>query len=222
MKDKVVPNNSQVKDKKIEVEDRHSISIISNKTKYVTTCNDSLKSNALNVNAVCATCGKCLIDLYHFACVTEMLNDVNARTLGAVVSIRAAAVDVDIEPAELQEVVEVVTTAKLITEVVAAASATITVAALQLTTAAALILTTAPSAARRRKGVVIRDPEKTATQSTIIHTEAQSKDKGKGILVEEPKPLKKQAQIKQDEAYARELEAEQNKNIDCDEVIDNV
>nr|GEY17001.1 hypothetical protein [Tanacetum cinerariifolium] len=37
--------------------------------------------------------------------------------------------DVDIEPAELQEVVEVVTTAKLITEVVTAASTTITAAA---------------------------------------------------------------------------------------------
>nr|GEU55248.1 hypothetical protein [Tanacetum cinerariifolium] len=125
-------------------------------------------------------------------------------------------------PAELQEVVEVVTIAKLITEVVTAASATITAAAPQLTTAAAPTLTTAPSAARRRKGVVIRDPEETATLSTIIHSKAKSKDKGKGILVEEPKPLKKQAQIKQDEAYARELEAELNKNIDWDEVIDHV
>nr|GEV83137.1 putative ribonuclease H-like domain-containing protein [Tanacetum cinerariifolium] len=50
--------------------------------------------------------------------------------------------DDDIEPAELQEVVEVVTTAKLITEVVTAASATITVAA--------PTLTTAHSVARRR------------------------------------------------------------------------
>nr|GEW75066.1 integrase, catalytic region, zinc finger, CCHC-type, peptidase aspartic, catalytic [Tanacetum cinerariifolium] len=33
-----------------------------------------------NVNAVCATCEKCLVDSDHFACVTEMLNDVNART----------------------------------------------------------------------------------------------------------------------------------------------
>nr|GEX29578.1 retrovirus-related Pol polyprotein from transposon TNT 1-94 [Tanacetum cinerariifolium] len=74
----------------------------------------------------------------------------------------------------------------------------------------------------RRKGVVIRDPEETTTKSTIIHSEAKSKDKGKGILVEEPKPLKKQAQIKQDEKYARELEAELNKNIDWDEVIDHV
>nr|GFB20978.1 hypothetical protein [Tanacetum cinerariifolium] len=97
--------------------------------------------------------------------------------------------DVDIEPAKLQEVVELVTTA---------------------------------NTARRRNGVVIRDPEETATPSTIIHTEAKYKDKRKGILVEEPKPLKKQAQIEQDEAYARELEAEINKNIDWDEVIDHV
>nr|GEY51011.1 hypothetical protein [Tanacetum cinerariifolium] len=126
------------------------------------------------------------------------------------------------EPTELQEVVEVVTTAKLITEVVTAASATLTAATPQLTTTAAHTLTTAPSGARRRKGVVIRDLEKSATPSIIVHSEAKSKDKGKGILVEEPKPLKKQAQIKQDEKYARELEAELNKNIDWDEVIDHV
>nr|GEV61785.1 hypothetical protein [Tanacetum cinerariifolium] len=125
--------------------------------------------------------------------------------------------DVDKKPVELQEVVEVVTTTKLITEVVTAISATITAAAPQLITAAALTLTTAPSAARRRNGVVIRDPKETATPSIIVHTKAKSKDNGKGILVEEPKPLKKQAQIKQDEAYARELEAELNKNIDWDE-----
>ncbi|GJT53545.1 hypothetical protein Tco_0988599 [Tanacetum coccineum] len=57
MKDKVVPNNSQVKFKKTEVEDHHRISSISNKTKSVTACNDSLKSRTSNVNAVCATCG---------------------------------------------------------------------------------------------------------------------------------------------------------------------
>nr|GEV60597.1 ribonuclease H-like domain-containing protein [Tanacetum cinerariifolium] len=95
--------------------------------------------------------------------------------------------DDQVEPAELQEVMEVVTTAKLITEVVTAASTTITAAASQLTISAAPTLTTAPSAARRRK------------------------------WSKEPKPLKKQAQIKQDEAYARELEAKLNKNIDCDE-----
>nr|GEV46453.1 hypothetical protein [Tanacetum cinerariifolium] len=41
-------------------------------------------------------------------------------------------------------------------------------------------------------------------------------------MVEEPKPLKKQAQIKHDEAFARKLEAELNKNIDWDEVIEQV
>nr|GEW67935.1 hypothetical protein [Tanacetum cinerariifolium] len=128
--------------------------------------------------------------------------------------------DDKVEPAELQEVAEVVTTAKLITEVVTAASATITAAAPKLTTAAAPTLTTAPSVARRRNGVLIRDLEESATPSTIVHSEAKSKDKG--ILVEEPKPLKKQAQIEQDEAYARELEVKLNKNIEWDEVIDHV
>nr|GEX04893.1 Gag-Pol polyprotein [Tanacetum cinerariifolium] len=33
-----------------------------------------------NVKAVCATCKRCLVDFDHFACVTKMLNDVNART----------------------------------------------------------------------------------------------------------------------------------------------
>nr|GEW19818.1 hypothetical protein [Tanacetum cinerariifolium] len=101
--------------------------------------------------------------------------------------------DVDEKPAELQKVVEVVTTAKLITEVVTATSTTLTAATPQLTTAAAPTLTTSPSVARRGKGVVIRDPQESATPSKIIHSEAKSKDKGKEILVEEPKPLKKKA-----------------------------
>nr|GFC23960.1 hypothetical protein [Tanacetum cinerariifolium] len=75
-----------------------------------------------------------------------------------------------------------------------------------LITVTATTITVAPSAARRRKGVVIRDPEETANPSIIVHSEPKFKDKGKGILVEEPRPLKKQAQIEQDEAYTRELE----------------
>nr|GEW06873.1 ribonuclease H-like domain-containing protein [Tanacetum cinerariifolium] len=62
---------------------------------------------------------------------------------------------------KLQEVVEVVTTAKLMTEVVTAASATITATDTPIPvatiTAAALTLTTAPSAARRRKEVEKED-----------------------------------------------------------------
>ncbi|GKE36334.1 hypothetical protein Tco_1459739, partial [Tanacetum coccineum] len=83
MKDKVVPNNSQVKVKKTEVEDHHRISSISNKTKSVTMCNDSLKSRTSNVNADCAvyaTCGKCVFNWNHDACVSKFLNNVNART----------------------------------------------------------------------------------------------------------------------------------------------
>ncbi|GJT14821.1 retrovirus-related pol polyprotein from transposon TNT 1-94 [Tanacetum coccineum] len=79
MKDKVVPNNSQVKFKKTEVEDHHRISSISNKTKSITACNDSLKSRTSNVNVVCATCGKCVFNSNHDTCVSKFLNDVNAR-----------------------------------------------------------------------------------------------------------------------------------------------
>ncbi|GJZ01214.1 retrovirus-related pol polyprotein from transposon TNT 1-94 [Tanacetum coccineum] len=80
MKDKVVPNISQVKYKKTEVEDHHRISSISNQTKSVTTCNDSLNSRTSNVNVVCSTCGKCVFNSNNDACVSKYLNDVNART----------------------------------------------------------------------------------------------------------------------------------------------
>nr|GEX43782.1 hypothetical protein [Tanacetum cinerariifolium] len=84
------------------------------------------------------------------------------------------------EPAELKEVIKVVTIAKLMTEVVTTASTTITAAPMPTA-----------SAPRRRK-------------------------------VEEPKPLKRQAQIEQDKAYARELEAQINANINWNEVIEHV
>nr|GEX66016.1 hypothetical protein [Tanacetum cinerariifolium] len=101
------------------------------------------------------------------------------------------------KPTEVEEVTEVVTAAKLMTEVVITAATTITAA--QVPKA---------NAPRRRKGVIIQDPEETATALVIVQSEVKSKDKGNGILVEEPKPLKRQAQIEQDEAFARELEAE--------------
>nr|GEY78270.1 hypothetical protein [Tanacetum cinerariifolium] len=94
----------------------------------------------------------------------------------------------EVEQDELQEVIEVVTTAKLMTEVVTAATTPITTTTTPITAAT---ITAAPN-------------------------------KGKGIMVQEPKPLKKQAQIEQDEAYARELEAELNKNINWDDVIEQM
>nr|GEU32813.1 hypothetical protein [Tanacetum cinerariifolium] len=80
LSDKVVPNNSQVKVKKTQVEDHPRIPSISNKMKSVTACKDSLTSRTSNANVVCATCNKCLVYSNHFACVTKMLSVVNART----------------------------------------------------------------------------------------------------------------------------------------------
>nr|GEV56530.1 hypothetical protein [Tanacetum cinerariifolium] len=108
------------------------------------------------------------------------------------------------EPAEVQEVVDVVTTAKLITDVVTAASETVT--------AASVIISAAD----------LKDPEEESTTSSIISIETKSKDKGKGIMVEEPKPLKKKQHIKMNEEYARKLHAELNKDIDWDVAIDHV
>nr|GEV33593.1 hypothetical protein [Tanacetum cinerariifolium] len=54
------------------------------------------------------------------------------------------------------------------------------------------------------------------TAATITATPSDARRR------KEPKPLKKQAQIEQDEAYARELEAELNKNINWDDVIEQV
>nr|GEX86194.1 hypothetical protein [Tanacetum cinerariifolium] len=124
---------------------------------------------------------------------------------------------------EVQEVVDVITTAKLIIKVVTAASATIPTVepkepAATFTAAPARVVA-APS--RRRKGVIIRDPKEELATSEIIPAETKSKDKGKGILVEEPKPLKKKQQIAMDEEYARKLHVELNKNIDWDVAIDH-
>nr|GEU97851.1 hypothetical protein [Tanacetum cinerariifolium] len=98
------------------------------------------------------------------------------------------------ELAEVQEVVDVVTTAKLITKVVTATSETITAASINITATKAQV------------------PAATLTAALARVTDAPK----------ESKPLKKKQQIKQDEQYARELQAELNKNIDWDKVIDHV
>nr|GEX67488.1 hypothetical protein [Tanacetum cinerariifolium] len=134
------------------------------------------------------------------------------------------------EPAEVQEVVDVVTTAKIITKVVTTASETVTAASTIIFVAEpqvpAATITVAPvrvfaASTKRRKGMVIRDPEEESTTSLIIPADTKSKDKGKGIMVEEPKPLKKKQQVKMDEEYARKLYAELNKYIDWDVAIDH-
>nr|GFC10215.1 hypothetical protein [Tanacetum cinerariifolium] len=79
-RDKVLPNNNQVKVKMTQVEVYPRIPSVSTKMKSVTAYKASLNSRTLNANVVCATCNKCLVDSNHFACVTKILNDVNART----------------------------------------------------------------------------------------------------------------------------------------------
>nr|GEV39163.1 hypothetical protein [Tanacetum cinerariifolium] len=98
------------------------------------------------------------------------------------------------EPADVEEVLEVVKAAKLMTEVVTTAGAT------------------KVSIPRKKRGVIIQDPKET-TMTATMQLNVQAKDKGKAILIEEPKPLKRQAQIKLNEEVARQLEAELNANI---------
>nr|GEY74561.1 hypothetical protein [Tanacetum cinerariifolium] len=76
----------------------------------------------------------------------------------------------DEESAKVKEVLKVVTGAKLITEVVTTAGATTTAEATKV------------SVLRRRRGVVIQDPEET-TSTVVVHSEVQSKDKRKELNV---------------------------------------
>nr|GFC66957.1 hypothetical protein [Tanacetum cinerariifolium] len=114
---------------------------------------------------------------------------------------------VELEDTEVQEAVEVVTTAKLINEVVtAAASAPIPAAKPKV-----LKIAVAPAVStRRRKGVVIRDPEEELHIDTPAETPTV-KDKGKGILIKDPKPMKKKDQIEMDAEYAKKLQEELEK-----------
>nr|GFA56082.1 hypothetical protein [Tanacetum cinerariifolium] len=78
MEDRVMLNNS--KGKKQEVEDpRRNVKLSKNKTS-VTACNDSLNAKTLNVNFVCATCGKCVLTEKHDMFVLKSINGVNSRT----------------------------------------------------------------------------------------------------------------------------------------------
>nr|GEW55487.1 uncharacterized mitochondrial protein AtMg00810-like [Tanacetum cinerariifolium] len=87
---------------------------------------------------------------------------------------------------EAKEVVDVVTTAKLITEVVTAAIETITAASTNIyaaepqvpaVTITVALIRVADASTRRRNGVVIRDPEEESTTSSVIPADTKSKDK---------------------------------------------
>nr|GEV86231.1 hypothetical protein [Tanacetum cinerariifolium] len=106
-------------------------------------------------------------------------------------------------------------------------TASATIPAAKLTIPAA-VLTVGAAYTRRRKGVIIRDPEKELSLKTLAET-PKVKDKGKGILVETPKPLKKKDQIEIDAEYEKKLQEEINKDyekfskdIDWDAAMDHV
>nr|GFB84576.1 hypothetical protein [Tanacetum cinerariifolium] len=145
--------------------------------------------------------------------------------------------DVFIEATPLASKVQVVTTAKLITEVVTAVASQVSAASTTIPAASATIPNAKPSIpavsptivaayTRRRKGVIIRDPEEELSLKNLAET-PKVKDKGKGILVATPKPMKKKDQIELDAEYARKLHEEINKDefnkdIDWDVAMDHV
>nr|GFC45405.1 hypothetical protein [Tanacetum cinerariifolium] len=132
---------------------------------------------------------------------------------------------------KVQEAVEVVTTAKLMSEVVTVAATQVVAASTPIPAAKpkTLTITAAPAVStRRRKGVVIRDLEDELPSDTPDET-PKVKDKGKGILIEALKPMKKKDKIEIDAEYARKLQEEINKeheesykNIDWNDVLDHV
>nr|GEY19163.1 hypothetical protein [Tanacetum cinerariifolium] len=132
--------------------------------------------------------------------------------------------DAEEDDSKVQEVVEVVTTAKLITEVVTAAASQVSASSTTTPVASAIIPTAKPSIlaaaptvvatyTRRRKGVIFRDLKEELPLKTPAET-PKVKDKGKGILVETPKPMKKKDQIEMDAEYARKLQEEIDRDHD--------
>nr|GEY70408.1 hypothetical protein [Tanacetum cinerariifolium] len=106
------------------------------------------------------------------------------------------------EDTEVQEVVEVMNAAKLMTEVA--------------TTAASI-----PIPAVEPAVVAISAAKPTAKPKELHDTPAETqsaKDKGKGILVEDPKPMKKKDQIEMDAEYARKLQEEEESHAHAKDV----
>nr|GEW29813.1 hypothetical protein [Tanacetum cinerariifolium] len=87
--------------------------------------------------------------------------------------------------------------AKLITEVVTTVEVDVNAASVQdiINTAveATKVIVEVPKP-KKRKGVIIQDPEETTTTVTL-QPKIQAKDKGKAILIEEPGPLKRSEKL---------------------------
>ncbi|GKE50898.1 hypothetical protein Tco_1486054, partial [Tanacetum coccineum] len=110
-----------------------------------------------------------------------------------VVEQEVAVKDVNNEVNVVEEVVEVINSAKLITD-----AAQVSVAALME------IKSTKP----KEKGVVIQELDESTTTISSQLSSQQSQDKGKGILIEPVKPMKKKDLIRLDEEVSLKLQAE--------------
>ncbi|GJY98442.1 hypothetical protein Tco_0515352 [Tanacetum coccineum] len=78
LEDRVMHNDSQGKKQQVE-DHRRNFKFSNNKTS-VTACNDSLNAKTSNVNFICVTCGKCMLNGNHDMCVLHHLNGMNSRT----------------------------------------------------------------------------------------------------------------------------------------------
>ncbi|GJV46437.1 retrovirus-related pol polyprotein from transposon TNT 1-94 [Tanacetum coccineum] len=82
-KDRILQTSSNNKRKnKVEDQPRIAKSSLNNMTRVSkTVCNANVKHSVLNANSelICATCHECMFDAIHDLCVSDYLNDVNAR-----------------------------------------------------------------------------------------------------------------------------------------------
>ncbi|GJS33056.1 hypothetical protein Tco_0531438 [Tanacetum coccineum] len=72
----------------------------------------------------------------------------------------------------------------------------------------------------KERGVVMKEPSKTATRPTIPLQKLDPKDKGKGKIVEQEKPLKKKDQIKFDEEIAQRLQVQLQDELEEEERLE--
>nr|GEW73022.1 hypothetical protein [Tanacetum cinerariifolium] len=138
--------------------------------------------------------------------------------------------NIGIEDVGDEEVVEVVTTAKMLINIVVDVVQVTTDIADNLVRAAETIVTIAPTItaeskktnvevtqAPKRKGVMIQELEETTTMKTVSLQQPQVQDKGKGKakLIKEPKmPKKRKHQIRADKELDEKLQAEMQAEID--------
>ncbi|GKC63647.1 hypothetical protein Tco_1096245 [Tanacetum coccineum] len=82
-KDRISQASSRNKKKnKVEDQTRISKSSLNNMNRVSkTVCNTNVKHSVLNVNSklICTTCHECMFDAIHDLCISDYLNDVNAR-----------------------------------------------------------------------------------------------------------------------------------------------